>query len=59
MLLHRKYWEKGENYTSALQCKKTDFDKLYCVRNPIALLQVDHYCFSEEKNCEKNYRQLY
>lgn len=32
-----------EEYTSALQCKKTDFHKLYFVRKPIALLQVEHY----------------
>lgn len=30
-----------ENYTSALRCKKTDFDKLYCVRNPIACYKLN------------------
>lgn len=45
----QKVLRKMEDYTSALQCKKTDFDKLYCVRNPIALLQVEHHCCSEKK----------
>lgn len=49
-----------EEYTSTLQCKKIDFDHLYCVRNPIALLQVEHYKVNidvyEKKIMRENYQ---